>query len=79
MANSVQMVAGMDISAECHKVDRYRRQFCEVWVPPPTAPPALRRGTSATRRSLPASWNREYPKEHSAEERTGYELAEQEA
>lgn len=36
--NMARMVHGKEVSAECHKVDRYRRQICTVWVQPADCP-----------------------------------------
>src|SRR5262245_16480004 len=37
-SNLVRMVAGKDVTASCHKQDRYERQVCKVRVQPSDCP-----------------------------------------
>ena len=77
----VRMVAGKDVSAECHKIDRYSRQVCKVWVQPsdcPTCGKTLDVGHAQIIVGL-ALWYRQDANEQSAEDRGRYESAEQEA
>jgi len=77
----VRMVAGKEVTADCHKTDRYGRQVCKVWVQPSDCPACgktLDVGHAQILGGL-AWWYREYAKEQSAEDRGRYESAEQEA
>lgn len=67
--------------AKWHKVDRYGRQICKVWVQPahcPTCNKTLDIGHAQIVAGM-AWWYREYAKEQSPEDRTRYESGEQEA
>lgn len=79
--NMVRMVAGKEVSTDCHKTDRYGRQVCKVLVRPadcPTCSKTLDVGHAQIVMGL-AWWYREYAKEQSPEDRGRYESAEQEA
>ena len=76
-----EMAAGEDGRAECHKVDRYKRQVCKVWVQPidcRSCGRTLDLGYAQISVGM-AWWYREYAKEQSAEDRGRYESAEQDA
>ena len=32
--NMERLVARKEVTADCHKIDRYKRQICKVWVQP---------------------------------------------
>jgi len=36
--NLARYVAGKEVRLDCHKVDRYHRKVCKVWVQPPDCP-----------------------------------------
>ena len=79
--NMVRMVAGKEVTAECHKTDRYGRQICKVRVQPSDCPACgktLDVGHAQILGGL-AWWYRQYAKEQSVEDRGRYESAEQEA
>ncbi len=76
-----RFVARKDVSADCHKIDRYKRQVCKVWVQPAdctTCDKTLDAGHAQVVAGM-AWWYREYAKEQSAEDRGRYESAEEEA
>jgi len=76
-----RFVAGKEVSADCHKTDRYKRQVCKVWVQPadcPTCGKTLDAGHAQIVSGM-AWWYREYAKEQTPEDRRRYESAEQEA
>jgi endonuclease YncB( thermonuclease family) len=75
------MVAGKDVTADCHKTDRYGRQVCKVWVQPSDCPrcgKTLDVGHAQIVAGM-AWWYREYAKEQSPEDRGRYESEENEA
>ena len=75
------MVAGKDVTADCHKTDRYGRQVCKVWVQPSSCPSCgktLDIGYAQISVGL-AWWYRQYAKEQSEEDRGRYESEENEA
>lgn len=75
------MVHGKEVTADCHKADRYGRQVCKVWVRPSDCPKCSRTldvGHAQILAGL-AWWYRAYAKEQSAEDQGRYESAEQEA
>ena len=77
----VRMVAGKEVTADCHKTDRYGRQVCKVWVRPSDCPACgktLDVGHAQILGGL-AWWYRQYAKEQSAEDQGRYESAEQDA
>jgi len=79
--NLRHLVAQKDVTADCRKTDRYRRQICKVWVQPAdcaTCGKTLDAGHAQIVAGM-AWWYREYAKEQSADDRGRYESAEQEA
>ncbi len=79
--NMARMVAGKEVTTDCHKIDRYKRQICKVWVQPVDCPKCgktLDVGHAQIVAGM-AWWYREYAREQSAEDRGGYESDEQEA
>lgn len=79
--NMVRMVAGKDVSADCHKADRYGRQVCKIWVQPtecPTCGKTLDAGHAQIISGM-AWWYRQFAQEQSAEDQGRYESAEEEA
>ena len=79
--NMAHMVAAKDVTADCHKSDRYGRQVCKVWVQPADCPrcdKTLDVGHAQIIAGM-AWWYREYAKEQSAVERGRYESDENEA
>jgi len=79
--NLSRMVAGKEVTADCHKTDRYSRQICKVWVQPadcPTCPKTLDVGLAQITVGL--AWHyKAYEKEQSEEDRHRYADAENEA
>lgn len=66
---------------ECVKTDRYRRQVCNVWVAPasaPDGPQTLDAGLAMVTQGM-AWWYRAYSREQTPQARGQYEFAEQEA
>jgi len=79
--NLARYVAGKEVRLDCHKVDRYKRKVCRVWVQPPDCPPCgktLDVGLAQITDGM-AWWYRRYVDEQSAEDQRRYESAEQEA
>ncbi len=79
--NLARLVAGKEITAECYKVDKHKRQVCKVWAPPQycaTCGKTLDVGHAQVVAGW-AWWHRPYANEQSAEDRGRYESAEQEA
>lgn len=79
--NMVRMVAGKEVTADCHKTDRYGRQICKVWVQPAdcqTCSKTLDVGHAQIVAGL-AWWYRAYGKEQSDEDRGRYASEENEA
>jgi endonuclease YncB( thermonuclease family) len=79
--NMASMVAGKEVTADCHKSDRYGRQVCKVWVQPsdcPTCGKTLDVGHAQILAGM-AWWYREYAKEQTPEDRGRYESEENEA
>jgi endonuclease YncB( thermonuclease family) len=79
--NMARMVTGKDVTADCHKTDRYGRQVCKVWVQPSDCPKCgktLDVGHAQIVAGM-AWWYREYAKEQSDEDRGRYESDENEA
>jgi len=79
--NLARYIAGKEVRLDCHKVDRYRRKVCKVWVQPPDC---LRCGKTldvglAQITDGMAWWYRRYADEQTAEDRGRYESAENEA
>jgi endonuclease YncB( thermonuclease family) len=75
------MVAGKEVTADCHKTDRYKRQVCKVWVQPSdcaSCGKTLDVGHAQIIGGM-AWWYREYAKEQTPEDRGRYESAEVEA
>ena len=69
--NLARYVAGKEVRLDCHKVDRYRRKVCKVWVQPPDCPrcgKTLDVGLAQVTDGM-AWWYRYYAKEQSAEDR----------
>lgn len=76
-----RFVAGKEVSADCHKIDRYKRQVCKVWVQPAdcaTCGKSLDAGHAQIVAGM-AWWYRDYAKEQTSEDRGRYESAEQDA
>lgn len=76
-----RFVAGKEVTADCHKIDRYKRQVCKVWVQPadcPTCGNTLDAGHAQLVAGM-AWWYGEYAKEQSPDERGRYKSAETEA
>jgi len=76
-----RMAFQKDARLECHKIDRYKRKVCKVWVQPadcPTCGKTLDVGHAQVIAGL-AWWYRAYAKEQSAEDRGRYESDEDEA
>ncbi len=81
LQNMASMVAGREVTANCHKADRYGRQVCKVWVQPAdcsTCGKTLDVGHAQIVVGL-AWWYREYAKEQTTEDRGRYESEENEA
>ena len=75
------MAHGKDARIECHKVDRFGREVCKVWVQPldcPRCGKTLDVGLAQISVGL-AWWFRRYADEQSAEDRGRYESEEEEA
>lgn len=69
------------VDLRCTKMDMYRRHVCAVFVAPadaPDGPQTVDAGLALVRDGL-AWWYRAYAREQAAEDRTRYELAEDEA
>ena len=79
--NMVRMVAGNEVTADCHKTDRNRRQVCKVWVQPSDCPTCSNTLDVGHAQIIAGSawWYRQYAKEQSEEDRARYESDEQEA
>jgi endonuclease YncB( thermonuclease family) len=76
-----QMAHGKDVRLECHKVDRFGREVCKVWVQPADCPrcgKTLDVGLAQISVGL-AWWFRRYADEQSAEDRGRYGSEEDEA
>ncbi len=76
-----QMTYGKDARIECHKVDRFGREVCKVWVQPSGCPrcgKTLDVGLAQISVGL-AWWFRRYANEQSAEDCGRYESEEEEA
>jgi endonuclease YncB( thermonuclease family) len=79
--NLARYVAGKDVHLVCHKVDRYKRKVCKVWVQPADCgwcTKTLDVGLAQITDGM-AWWYRRYADEQTAEDRGRYESAEQEA
>ena len=79
--NLARYVAGKEVRLNCHKVDRYHRKVCKVWVQPSDCPrcgKTLNVGLAQVTDGM-AWWYRRYAGEQSAEDRGRYESAEEEA
>jgi endonuclease YncB( thermonuclease family) len=79
--NMADMVAGKEVTADCHKVDRYGRQVCKVWVQPSDCPMCSKTLDVGHAQILAgmAWWYREYAKEQTPEDLGRYESEENEA
>ena len=76
-----QMTHGKEVTADCHKTDRYGRKVCKVMAQPAECPSCghtLDVGLAQISAGL-AWWYREYAREQSEEDRGRYESEEQEA
>jgi endonuclease YncB( thermonuclease family) len=79
--NMADMVTGKEVTADCHKTDRYKRPVCKVWVQPiscSTCGKTLDVGHAQIVAGM-AWWDREYAKEQSEQDRGRYESEEHEA
>ena len=72
---------GKDATAQCNKIDRYRRRVCKVMVQPPDCPTCdktLDAGLAQVGVGA-AWWYRKYSKEQSPEDRARRSVAEEDA
>ena len=79
--NLAQMTHGKDARIECHKIDRFGRGVCKVWVQPldcPRCGKTLDVGLAQISVGL-AWWFRRYADDQSAEDRGRYKNEEEEA
>jgi len=79
--NLARYVAGKEVRLDCHKVDRYRRKVCKIWVQPVDCPrcgKTLDVGLAQITDGM-AWWYRYYAKEQTLADRGRYESAEQKA
>ena len=75
------MVHGKDARLECHKIDRFGREVCKVWVQPldcPSCGKTLDVGLAQISVGL-AWWFSRYANEQSPEDRGRYKSEEEEA
>ena len=76
-----QMIAGTDVIADCHKIDRYKRHVCKVWTAPadcPTCTKTLDVGLAQIAAGL-AWYYKAYENEQPTDDRLRYAVAEKEA
>jgi endonuclease YncB( thermonuclease family) len=79
--NLARYVAGKDVQLACHKIDRYQRKLCKVWVQPADCRrcrKTLDVGLAQITDGM-AWWYRRFADEQTAEDRGRYESAERKA